>query len=78
MSVSKPWHPTQTFTFDGGSFTLTVNNLAVQGVGAGAMDKAVAVTGFINATTVPEPSTYLLMAAGLAGVGIVSRRRRAV
>lgn len=71
-------NPTQTFTFDGGSFTLTVNNLAVQGVGAGSMDKAVAVTGFINATTVPEPSTYLLMAAGLAGVGIVSRRRRAV
>ncbi len=25
---------------------------------------------------VPEPSTYMLMAAGLAGVGLVSRRRR--
>lgn len=27
-------------------------------------------------TVVPEPSTYLLMASGLAGLGIVARRRR--
>jgi hypothetical protein len=27
-------------------------------------------------TTVPEPSTYLLMAAGLAGLAVASRRRR--
>lgn len=29
----------------------------------------------VNATTVPEPSTYALMAAGLAGVAFTQRRR---
>jgi hypothetical protein len=28
------------------------------------------------ATTVPEPGTYLLMASGLAGLGMIARRRR--
>ena len=32
---------------------------------------------FAPATTVPEPSTYVLMAAGLAGLGVLSRRRKA-
>ena len=29
-----------------------------------------------NVSVVPEPSTYLLMASGLAGLGIMARRRR--
>jgi hypothetical protein len=32
--------------------------------------------GNLNITSVPEPSTYVLMAAGLAGLGIAARRRR--
>jgi len=71
-------NPSQNFVFDGGSFTLNVNSLSVQGVGANAPDRNVALTGFITATVVPEPSTYLLMAAGLAAVGMFSRRRQAV
>lgn len=78
---------TQSFAFDGGTFTLKVNDVTIQGVGAGgvgagAPDKLVELSGQILATTssaaniVPEPSTYLLMAAGLAGLGIAARRRR--
>ncbi len=32
-------------------------------------------SGFIQQTVVPEPSTYALLAAGLAFVGFVVRRR---
>ena len=32
--------------------------------------------GNLDITTVPEPSTYVLMAAGLAGLGFAARRRR--
>lgn len=71
---------TRNYTFttpNAGSFTLTVNDLAITNPQPTEGPKSVAVTGVINAAVVPEPSTYALMGAGLAGLVGYARRRRA-
>lgn len=63
------------FTYNGGTFTLKLDDVSLT---KNSLATQVAVTGFITAsatTTVPEPSTWALMASGLVGVVVMRRRR---
>ncbi len=63
-----------------GGFNTFVQSLGLLSLGKGALQTVTdfgTITTKISVTPVPEPSTYALMAMGVAAVGVAARRRRA-
>ncbi len=55
-----------------------LNGSAVSDINTAIKNKAVfAVAGQVSAAAVPEPSTWVMLLAGFAGLGVVARRRAA-
>lgn len=68
--------PPQTFTYNGGSFTLSVNNVSVSAPTDNNPTSKVPLSGTIFVTAVPEASTWAMMVLGFLGVGFVAYRRK--
>ncbi len=72
------WKPNQMVNISPATYQMIFDNVGpASGTGlAIPINQTRGITALV--TTVPEPSTYVLMAAGLAGLFAVSRRRRTV
>lgn len=66
------------FSAVGIGFTGTAQSIVFAGVADQIAFDDITFGSTTPGTVVPEPSTYVLMAAGLAALGFVSRRRRAM
>jgi len=68
-----------TASFTGGPSLLNVSpafdNMTAAVTFTLSADSNVGMSGFVQQLPVPEPSTYVLLAAGLAFVGFVARRK---
>lgn len=65
-------------TTNSGTLRMQWTEVTAAGVaaGRGAFDVGFSSLSYTTTAVIPEPSTYALVAAGLAGVGAVARRRR--
>jgi hypothetical protein len=65
--------PTQTFSFDGGVFSLSVNNVSLTALSDAS--NSIAVSGTILVEAVPEASTWAMIMLGFLGVGFMAYRK---
>jgi hypothetical protein len=69
-----PANPTDTVA----QLIFALNSAAVTALGTAVQQQAMfAVAGYVDPPSVPEPSTWVMMLAGFAGLGAVARRRAA-
>jgi hypothetical protein len=64
----------KSFTYDGGAFTFSVNNVSL--TVSPEQQNSIAVSGQILVTAVPEASTWAMMILGFMGVGFLAYRRK--